>query len=242
MGADIHGWIEAWDKYIPAWQGLMSFEFLVNRNYDIFGCLFGVRNYACFMPVAANRGLPTDISSPIQIDFWSLGDDAHSATWIGWPEIKACLAGEPVGEEGYALLEYNRNAQSRWVATGKTLAGIPFPQTSTAEGGGSEPSKNTITYELQERNEQGQWVFQSARVTQLSLTEWVGLDELLAQLEPGTRDMAWEVGDTLYKLAPVSRKEVLHQDKDWMLLFRIMEVLESRYDPDNLRLVVWFDN
>ena len=32
------------------------------RDYDSFGCLFGVMNFAGFEPVAAERGLPEDVA------------------------------------------------------------------------------------------------------------------------------------------------------------------------------------
>lgn len=60
MGTDISGFLEyraPQDDQEPLWysaHGLSSLNDNV-RNYDAFGCLFGVRNYANFLPLAAGR-------------------------------------------------------------------------------------------------------------------------------------------------------------------------------------------
>ena len=64
MGTDICGWVEV--KYGNMWWPIIKIDYLVNRNYDIFGCLFGVRNYANFKPIAPDRGLPEDVSSLVK--------------------------------------------------------------------------------------------------------------------------------------------------------------------------------
>jgi hypothetical protein len=72
MGVDITGWIECRQFFMLAgettpWQAAISLDFLFHgRNYDAFGCLFGVQNYANFRPVAAARGLPADVSPRVK--------------------------------------------------------------------------------------------------------------------------------------------------------------------------------
>jgi hypothetical protein len=40
------------------WEAAISLDYLnISRDYDAFGCLFGVMNYAGFRPVAPARGL-----------------------------------------------------------------------------------------------------------------------------------------------------------------------------------------
>lgn len=62
MGTDIHGAIECRPQFglpkPPAWACAMDLELIyATRNYDAFGCLFGITNFAGFDPVAAGRGL-----------------------------------------------------------------------------------------------------------------------------------------------------------------------------------------
>ena len=55
-------------------------------------------------------------------------------------------------------------------------------------------------------------------------------------LRPGLR---WTVGDHSYEVVATRRRDVLEQS--WELLFRLMEVLQTRIeDTDHLRWVVWF--
>jgi len=52
----------------------------------------------------------------------------------------------------------------------------------------------------------------------------------------------WEVDDTLFKIGEVKkrrRRDAL-ENKDWELLFKLMEMLAERYGDDNVRMVVWF--
>jgi hypothetical protein len=60
MGIDIHGWVEK--NSDEEWFAVMNVERILVRNYDIFGCLFGVMNYASFVPIAQERGVPTNAS------------------------------------------------------------------------------------------------------------------------------------------------------------------------------------
>jgi hypothetical protein len=54
------------------------------RNHDAFGCLFGVRTYANFRPLAADRGLPADASATVSGQFSQLterrGEDGIHGT------------------------------------------------------------------------------------------------------------------------------------------------------------------
>ncbi|MEV0396411.1 hypothetical protein [Polymorphospora rubra] len=55
------------------------------RNYDAFGLLFGVRNYAGFEPVSPGRGLPADASTELLA--LRLSDYEHDHTWVAWTEL-----------------------------------------------------------------------------------------------------------------------------------------------------------
>ena len=100
MGCDAHGYLEFRYEYeeedpyhkakYSSWTGINIGEML-DRNYDIFAMLFGVRNDQGYKPLAYNRGLPTDISSNVQEDEW-MGDDmkgdSHSHTWVDAKELR----------------------------------------------------------------------------------------------------------------------------------------------------------
>jgi hypothetical protein len=58
-------------------------------DYDMFGCLFGVMNYANFKPIAPERGLPADSSEQIRQELEQFGNTAFSTTWISWREVQA---------------------------------------------------------------------------------------------------------------------------------------------------------
>ncbi len=66
MGTDIHGWIEVKSPITEDWLAIVQVWPLIYRTYDMFGSLFGVKNRLHFRPVAANRGVPTDVSHEAQ--------------------------------------------------------------------------------------------------------------------------------------------------------------------------------
>ena len=99
MGADIHGWVEvkkAWfrEGTDDRWEGVVKIDALGYFGYDAFGCLFGMRNYAHFRPLAAGRGLPPALSEEAERDAadWrdnDLNGNLLEPTWIAWSELHA---------------------------------------------------------------------------------------------------------------------------------------------------------
>lgn len=88
MGCDIHGWVEINPyKDDPWWSPCIEINSILGRNYDMFGLLFGVRNYATFNPIAENRGIPKNASSIVKNDIKEWGIDAHSASYLTFTEI-----------------------------------------------------------------------------------------------------------------------------------------------------------
>ncbi|MCX4905837.1 hypothetical protein [Streptomyces sp. NBC_00878] len=97
MSTDIHGGIEfrhpgvGTDYYDgEPWVAAMDLWPLYDETgYAAFGCLFGVRNYAGFQPLAPDRGLPVDLSSGMrsQLSPWAASDDLRSASWVSWAEL-----------------------------------------------------------------------------------------------------------------------------------------------------------
>ncbi|MEV0194736.1 hypothetical protein AB0I39_40245 [Kitasatospora purpeofusca] len=130
MGTDIAGFLEyraLRDGQEPSWCAAQDLGSLYGtRDYDAFGCLFGVRNYANFRPLAAGRGMPTDVSAAVgarfaQLAEWYGEDGFHSITWITWAEVAAVEWDEPAEKPDRRLHEYHRTpnglrmtGKSRW--------------------------------------------------------------------------------------------------------------------------------
>lgn len=100
MGTDITDWIEVKVPPQPGylndndpwagWTPLIRTTRLIERNYGMFGALFGVRNDYGFRPIAPDRGQPSDLSR--ELDEWgeiSAPPWPFSPSWITWGEIKA---------------------------------------------------------------------------------------------------------------------------------------------------------
>lgn len=103
MSTHMSGWIEVLRRRAAepgerdCWDAAADIGAIEFGNaYDLFGCLFGVRNRAQFRPIAPERGLPDDVSDTIRslAERWQ-PDDPFGATWIGWPEIQAIDLDEP---------------------------------------------------------------------------------------------------------------------------------------------------
>ncbi|MFE1318390.1 hypothetical protein [Kitasatospora phosalacinea] len=109
MGTDISGFVECRARYgSGAWQAAIDLELLLDsRDYDAFGCLFGVRNYANFRPLAAGRGLPADASAAVLTarDEFPLHSDT---TWIGWDELAAVDWDEPAEDTDSRLHQFRQ--------------------------------------------------------------------------------------------------------------------------------------
>lgn len=117
MGTDISGAIEcrAWAKYNPdaPWGYGIDLDLVyTGRNYDAFGCLFGVRNYAGFRPIAASRGLPEDAADETRrlAARWEF----HGATWVAWPELAAVDWAEPAEHPDARLHQYEQDSTGEW--------------------------------------------------------------------------------------------------------------------------------
>lgn len=96
VSTDIHGGIEFRNPGVDTdyydgepWVAAMDLWPLYDQtDYAAFACLFGVRNYAGFQPLAPDRGLPV-VSSGMcsQLGPCVAAGDLHSASWVSWAEI-----------------------------------------------------------------------------------------------------------------------------------------------------------
>ncbi|CAM5516474.1 hypothetical protein [Streptomyces aurantiogriseus] len=127
MGADVHGFVECRATHrvldpedAGGWAAAIDLDLLyAGRSYDAFGCLFGVRNHAGFRPLAADRGLPDDVSAEARHAHDAWGRDAHSASWIGWAELSRVDWDEPAERVDERVHEYRRGADGGWILRGK---------------------------------------------------------------------------------------------------------------------------
>ena len=132
MGCDIHGRVEILYSFsLDEWFSVIDAGLLLDRNYDAFGLLFGVRNRNGFPPIAANRGLPEDASEEVKRD-GTPGADAdedswilyHSASWLTLEEIQAVDWDEAILEAETEMDEAGANTvKSR---TRRSLLGASF--------------------------------------------------------------------------------------------------------------------
>lgn len=141
MGTDISGMVECrtWHLHEEGedspWQAAIDLFLLnITRNYDAFGCLFGVCNYANFRPLAAGRGVPADASEPVLAELARYADQTFGTTWITWAEMKQVDWDEPAERADSRLHEYQRTpdglrftGKSAWSPRFAQAVGLPGP-------------------------------------------------------------------------------------------------------------------
>jgi hypothetical protein len=119
MGIDINGWVEFRQPDTAEWGQCIDISLLIDRNYDAFGCLFGVQNYACFAPVAADRALPADISEHVKLDAAEMDGYAFGHSWIGWNELKVLDREEPALAPDERVHQYRYGPAGELIYEGK---------------------------------------------------------------------------------------------------------------------------
>ncbi|MEU6211800.1 hypothetical protein ABZ891_18045 [Streptomyces sp. NPDC047023] len=99
MSTDVSGMIECrpgarlWgpDDEDSVWEAGIDLLLLNAGNaYDGLACLFGIRNYFGFRPLAEDRGLPDDVSEGLRREFADCGGPhhVHGTTWLTWSELE----------------------------------------------------------------------------------------------------------------------------------------------------------
>jgi hypothetical protein len=97
VGTDIYGVIEVRDPGADAdsgtpWvRGIDLYPLYAGNDYSAFGCLFGVRNWVGWDPVAGGRGLPADVSQEMFEEYehaTAIDAAIHGSTWVSWPELR----------------------------------------------------------------------------------------------------------------------------------------------------------
>lgn len=83
MGCDIHAHTEV--KINGVWHHLGNPN--INRSYDLFARMAGVRNDGSIEPIAKPRGLPEDATFISKFDSDRMGSDGHSHSWLSGEEL-----------------------------------------------------------------------------------------------------------------------------------------------------------
>jgi hypothetical protein len=126
VGSDIYGAIECrltWGRDFVEdpmpWSHAIDLVMLYSgRDYDAFACLFGVRNFAGFEPVAADRGIPADASKETRQA--ANVCEPFDPTWITWPEIEAIDWDQQATRPDARLHQYARGEDGEWREHGKS--------------------------------------------------------------------------------------------------------------------------
>jgi hypothetical protein len=91
----------------------------VGRSYDAFGCLFGFQNHANFVPIAAERGLPADVSTRVREEAERAAaldvTGMVSPTWVTWAELERVDWHEPAAAPDSRVHRYVRDERGEWV-------------------------------------------------------------------------------------------------------------------------------
>lgn len=78
MGCDIHAHMEV--KVNGKWEHWSCPN--IDRNYQLFSKMAGVRNYRSIDAISEPKGLPNDISMLTLLDVKSWGSDGHSHSYL----------------------------------------------------------------------------------------------------------------------------------------------------------------
>lgn len=130
MGTDIYEGLEYRPVSATSGKGASEVRWMTlprpegyygDRDHDAFGCLFGVRNYANFVPVAAARGLPDDATAETRAAIAEMGGPIHGVTWLDYADVAAIDWDEPALYPDEQLHCYRRGPTGEWVYSGKAL-------------------------------------------------------------------------------------------------------------------------
>ena len=94
MGCDIHATLEYdWNSNKKKtgnekWWRAFARDLDIDRNYQLFTILAGVRDTGIRPVIAYNRGVPEDASWEYKDDSEEYGVDGHSHSWVTFDELK----------------------------------------------------------------------------------------------------------------------------------------------------------
>lgn len=99
MGCDIHAMVEVridpynLNKSNPDDGGIWGWwigagEVFIDRDYELFASLAGVRSRTIITPIARGRGIPEGASEVYRAWVKMWGDDAHNHSWVTVEELE----------------------------------------------------------------------------------------------------------------------------------------------------------
>jgi len=86
MGTNVHGYVEVNGVELSGeihWSKIIDIGLIAERDYEIFGLLFGVRAVPTINGIANNRGIPDETSNSQDHD----NEGLYGQSWIDWEEI-----------------------------------------------------------------------------------------------------------------------------------------------------------
>jgi hypothetical protein len=92
MGTDIHMFAE---RLVNGWWVPISGEIDIDRNYELFNILAGIRRAGPYPIMADQRGIPEDVSPQNEAQYQDWTTDAHSASWLSLEELQKYLTQHP---------------------------------------------------------------------------------------------------------------------------------------------------
>lgn len=120
MGIDIFGSFEIRPGSNEEWRRVLSLDELdMPRDYDVFGCLFGVHNTAGFIPIAGDRGVPADASPRTREEFGP--GRAQGDTWISAADLRGVDWDEKATTVDERIHRFALNYSNEWVYDGKAM-------------------------------------------------------------------------------------------------------------------------
>lgn len=219
MGTNITGWIEV--RGLSGWLLIAEISALVGRDYDMFASLFGVLNDLEFAPVAAGRGLPSDMSRDLRkkivegsevtgpithevaVRVFESKRSSYAPTWVTWTELQQVNwddKSKKIDERSHRYV-LEADGALRFDGFGPYLYSF-FPD--------DVDWRSVVTEGMS-------WSKESAR-------------------EQHIRE---DPRSVIFIAEHMSRKLCLGED--WLMVFKIMEVLATNFGEEGVRLVVWFE-
>lgn len=89
----------------------------------------------------------------------------------------------------------------------------------------------------------GGWVWYGCGTSSERLAELTGSSPqtVLSAGEHWPEGTEWHDGDRLFRISRLTRRQAV-PDSEWGDLWTMMGILAKRHGPENVRIVVWFDN
>lgn len=198
MGWDIRPTVEVrlpWLEDLPdqpPWYPIMDAGPLFGRDSEAFGCLFGVPGRSAFSPVAAERGLPPDVSIRVQEEAKKYANSDVAGfcypSWVTWAELEQVDWDEVEPGSLPVLHRFVRDAGGGWA-----------PDTEVAR---SSVSTDATSWDMAVDEEMDESVFGSG-ITWKHGQEWLVGDRLYRAVYPTRRDA---LNDEVWSLFAIMRE------------------------------------